>query len=348
MINASLILLGETGNGKSSLGNFILNKQVFSVSDNPESETKETKGEKGDGDNAGIFVIDTPGLQDAEGTDRQHLIQMVEYIKSHPGLQGIILVFNYHQDRFPLNVKTIIQLLCNMFPCPTIWSNVALVWTKYYYFLPKEVKQQKEVKIRRYLPEVLDLVRATNGDPNINSFPTFFIDSDFEQKDLHSCEEVNRLIAWVHQLDPIDEKKVRVVDPVIKETVEEKDERTTTTIEGNVEHIKIEYFKRKKQIYYDGSISYTDWIKYNEKNKDKLLPKEVIETHMDRKKEENYKKTPDCEIHQIDWYERTINVLNDGTVEYGEWRKYDSKTETTRIKTVYKSGGGGGGGCDIL
>ena len=32
-IDAKLLLVGETGNGKSSLGNFILNRKVFSVSD---------------------------------------------------------------------------------------------------------------------------------------------------------------------------------------------------------------------------------------------------------------------------------------------------------------------------
>jgi len=61
------------------LGNFILGKQIFPVSDDPESETKETKGEYGDGENSNIFVIDTPGLQDTKGSDKEHLTQMVNY-----------------------------------------------------------------------------------------------------------------------------------------------------------------------------------------------------------------------------------------------------------------------------
>ena len=39
-ISAKLLLVGETGNGKSSLGNFILNRKVFSVSDNPKAKLK--------------------------------------------------------------------------------------------------------------------------------------------------------------------------------------------------------------------------------------------------------------------------------------------------------------------
>ncbi|OUM59778.1 hypothetical protein PIROE2DRAFT_63557 [Piromyces sp. E2] len=219
MINAKLLLLGETGNGKSSLGNFIFGKEVFSVSENPESETKVTTGAYGDNENSGIFVIDTPGLQDAEGTDREHLIQMVDYIKTNPGLQAVIIVFNYHQERFAKNIQTVIKLLCNVFPCTNVWSHVALVWTKYYYYLPQAEKDKREIKVCKFMPKVLNLVKETNGDQSIQKFPTFFVDSDFERKDEFSCEEINRLLTWVHQLDPIDVNKVVAADPVIKEVV---------------------------------------------------------------------------------------------------------------------------------
>ncbi|KAG4106517.1 hypothetical protein H8356DRAFT_1340128 [Neocallimastix lanati (nom. inval.)] len=72
-------------------------------------KTKFTKGEYRN-DNK-IFVINIPGLQDAEGTDRKYLIQMVDYIKSNPGLQGITNVLNYHQPTLPLHIKTLIRLL---------------------------------------------------------------------------------------------------------------------------------------------------------------------------------------------------------------------------------------------
>ena len=80
MINqASILLFGETGVGKSSLGNLILNEpNAFSISDKPESETKVTCGkfnEKKD-----IFIIDTPGIQDSEGKDKEHVDQMIDFI----------------------------------------------------------------------------------------------------------------------------------------------------------------------------------------------------------------------------------------------------------------------------
>ena len=52
---------------------------------------------------------------------------MVEYIKSNPGLQGIIIVLNFNQPRLAMYIKTLIKLLCNVFPGANFWSHVALV-----------------------------------------------------------------------------------------------------------------------------------------------------------------------------------------------------------------------------
>ena len=109
--------------------------------------------------------------------------------------------------------------------------------------------KQSGTTVFKLMPEILELVRSTNGDNSINSFPTFFVDSDFEKKDQFSSEEINRLISWVHQLQPIDVSKVKEADPNIKEIIEEEDIRETKSVEGNVENIKKEYFKRNKEIH---------------------------------------------------------------------------------------------------
>jgi len=35
---------------------------------------------------------------------------MVDYIKSNPGLQCIVIVLNYHQPKLTLSIKTLIKL----------------------------------------------------------------------------------------------------------------------------------------------------------------------------------------------------------------------------------------------
>lgn len=75
----NLLLVGETGTGKSSLGNFIVGEEVFEVSDDADACTKNTirKISKLDPQ---ISVLDTPGLQDSKGRDKVHYDQMVKII----------------------------------------------------------------------------------------------------------------------------------------------------------------------------------------------------------------------------------------------------------------------------
>ncbi len=110
-----MILIGETGNGKSSLGNALLGYKAFTVSADVKAETKETMGKYGQGDAEKVFVIDTPGFQDTEGADKIRLMQMVKYVKDHQFLQSICIVFNYQQPRFPLNIQNILKLFDKIF-----------------------------------------------------------------------------------------------------------------------------------------------------------------------------------------------------------------------------------------
>ena len=63
-IKAKLVILGATGDGKSSLENFILNKK------DPNSETKQNIGNNDFDDTEYIFLIDTPELKDTRALDK--------------------------------------------------------------------------------------------------------------------------------------------------------------------------------------------------------------------------------------------------------------------------------------
>ncbi|OUM70116.1 hypothetical protein PIROE2DRAFT_56991 [Piromyces sp. E2] len=249
MVSANLILIGETGVGKSSLGNFILGKEVFPVSDNPKSETKKVKGEYGEGNKKDTFVIDTPNL------DKEHLTQIIYYIKHHPGIQ--------------------------VFPRSNLWSHVALVWTKYEYysFLPeskkKRIENQKKAFIKQFVPEIIKIVKSTNkkcNDETIYKFPTFFVDTDFKMRDEISCEEIDKLLDWVHSLDSINPEKIKITtknkDPIrekepkkiknnsvgqeclvmLQEPIQEV---TITLSHGNISKMTSEYVKANIESFED-------------------------------------------------------------------------------------------------
>ena len=114
----SVLLFGETGVGKSSLGNIILeDPYAFKISDKPDSETKKTLGKFNK--NKNIFVIDTPGCQDSEGKDKENLEQMIEFIKSINELKVILLIFNYCENEEKIELsksnKINLEIIKNIF-----------------------------------------------------------------------------------------------------------------------------------------------------------------------------------------------------------------------------------------
>ena len=137
----NLLLVGETGTGKSSLGNFIVGEEVFEVSDDADACTKNTirKISKLDPQ---ISVLDTPGLQDSKGRDKVHYDQMVKIINEMKHLHLIVIVLNFTNPRFTLSIQYMIKFLCNLFP-KNFAKHVAIVFTHYDHDYQMKINKKK-------------------------------------------------------------------------------------------------------------------------------------------------------------------------------------------------------------
>ena len=268
----TILLIGETGNGKSSLGNCLIGKECFKVSNDPKSCTKEVLGQKSLIDKD-IFVIDTPGFQDSSGNDRKNFDKILNYIIKHNSLELILLVFNFQAPRFNLYYKNLIKFLCNAFP-KNFSHHVGFIFTNYDHNYQLKINKKnkidpRETKKKKYVPEIMKLISQTTNEKIFLSPPIFFLDSYGIEGDDYSKKEMTNLIYFTKTLKPIDiyQKK----DLFIKEEIIETDRRPI--IEENDDEIitKTYFYSRKKQIFYDGNVNYTDWeyLYYHTKTEEK-------------------------------------------------------------------------------
>jgi len=268
----NILLFGETGNGKSSLGNILLGNNVFKVSPDVKAETKVTFGREGVGNSKDLFVIDTPGLQDTEGADRAHMIQLIQYVKEHKDLNAIVVVFNYQQVRFPYNIQTMLKLFCNIFPMKDVGKHIALVFTNAFTrrgFLTNEQKVEKTSKI---LPEFKRVIKEASGTELPNNIPTAFVDMDPQEGiDENGKIDLERLKTWATFLPNLNVEEFKAPEPEIKIESQDFDEMK---IEG--EYIIKTIIKKEREVYtqIDGSIKYGEW-KEKERKEEKIINPEV-------------------------------------------------------------------------
>ena len=335
------VVIGSTGTGKSSLCNFILNKNIFKISDDPNSETKEILGSYGVGDSENIYAIDTPGLNDSLGKDQIIINNIVNFLRKRKNLKAVIITINFFTPRIDSSMEEFFLKIANMFPIEGFWEHVGIVFTKFIKDLIKKKENLikiKEEKIQKTSQKIKDIISKTTKNNNSikssNALKTFFIDSDLNEIDNESKEEVNRMIGWIHYLESFDTQKIKEIDNKI---MEKKEEIKTIVLESyfikNYEYITYGVYKRDKTIRYNGDIYYSDYKLDTKKKEIKVHPKSLIKTKIEEKEKylKNYAEGDyECKLKCVE--QRKINFYNNGTVEYGSW---EIKNNSEKLEKIY-------------
>ena len=112
----SVLLIGVTGAGKSTIGNVLLGKDaVFEVGHTIESQTSKVSMAQSllFGNRASrmsVSVIDSGGLGDTEGRDEDFLDDIASYLRNNGGVHGVVYVHNACEQRLSYQSRKTLRL----------------------------------------------------------------------------------------------------------------------------------------------------------------------------------------------------------------------------------------------
>lgn len=154
-----LLLIGETGAGKSTLGNKMLGKEAFKVGHDLKSCTTQSQTQFGNlfGGDLAVEVTDTGGLGDSEGRDENFVKNVAQHVRSHGGFDGILYVHNACVPRITKGAQNamleMLHTLADDANRGKLWQHFGIVLTQCAMYHPVYTAQLPN-ELRKRFPEL--------------------------------------------------------------------------------------------------------------------------------------------------------------------------------------------------
>lgn len=153
-----IVLIGETGIGKSKLGNFILQKKnAFKVGDTSKSETKSIIEYNSNVEGMDLTIMDTPGLNDTDCCDSEIMDIIISKFQNDKSIDGIILVYSFTKTRKVDKDKELIKNLKTIFGEDILKLRLKVIVTNRTYG-PEFEEEKNKVEI-----QVRDIINLLNN-----------------------------------------------------------------------------------------------------------------------------------------------------------------------------------------
>jgi GTP-binding protein EngB required for normal cell division len=262
-----VIILGETGVGKSNLGNYLIATDKFKTSSSLNSETQNiTYGESEE-----ILIIDSPGINDTSSSneiEEQHLIEIVKAFKAAKNLNTILILINYQQPRLSKNLQIMLKLFSSIFQISFFLKHLGIVFTRTFNEDGRPEQEELDKKKKEWDEEIKKIIKPIliNEEISDDKIQYFFVNLSpkkklLEKMDKGTREEMLRLKLWIISNEFMNTDEVKEQKHPGYEEEDEVQEYEDRYIEG--EKLVIKKYKkiRKKLKFIDGSVKYDgDWI----------------------------------------------------------------------------------------
>lgn len=265
-----ILLLGESGVGKSALGNILLNKQAFKIGNSLSLETKEMEVVNGDNENENLTIIDTPGFEYPKTLNNSSILHLASFLKTYKNLKGIVIVINYQTHKISYPIRILFKILGNIFPLRHMLKNLSFTITHSFTKNGNLLDYQKEEYKGKLIGEYKKIIEEVIGIIPKNDPPCFFLDIQNEEEiQTDSKLEANKIVLWAKMLQCLDLSSAKdyssnkYMDQQEEQEIVEREE----IIQGHTFKIT-ETRSRVGKITYDGEVYYTDWKIFDTKKED--------------------------------------------------------------------------------
>lgn len=254
----AVLLIGSTGNGKSSLGNFLLSPTTsgedahFQVATDNLPETQHTAiaaaTVKYSNDKGGLSgtvektltVLDTPGLNESKEKDHLHMIDLVQSLHKVEKIKACILVVKFElkiDQQYKDTLCFYSKLLPSLFE-----RNVFVVVTGY--SVDGRSEKTRKRQCIKFEAIITNIKREMVESAGLSSHPDVFVidSSPFDEDEMAvSLEARNTILSYIFARDEINVKKLSVTKT---QAMEEEDIRQAKRLEGKLQ----EYSTRQREI----------------------------------------------------------------------------------------------------
>ena len=240
----AVLLIGSTGNGKSTLGNFLINpdddhifgkKQTFKTAQTTRPETQNVLGKSAgiklkSGNTVNWTIVDTPGLNESSVKDLHHMIQVIESVNEMKGVQACIIVIKF-SSKIDAQYKATLQYYSKLLP--SLFERNVLIVVTDFATDPRSVKLREKQSID--VDQVFrDTVREVVDNANLSYTPEIFgidclpMDSSERENNLH---ERDGILEYISELQPLNSVSLQVAKT---DKIKADDEKKIESFEGEI------------------------------------------------------------------------------------------------------------------